>query len=73
MDYTVHIVHSDGFLEPYRIFKRLNNAKQILKPWKKNIITAIKTHHRDKHKGTIEKVRCKRINAIDAAITARNS
>lgn len=32
MDYTVHIVHSDGFLEPYRIFKRLNNAKQILKP-----------------------------------------
>jgi hypothetical protein len=22
MDYTVHIVESDGFLQPYRLFKR---------------------------------------------------
>lgn len=43
-----------------------------IKNHEKNIITAIKAHYRVKHKGTIEKVRRKRINAIDAAITARN-
>ena len=56
-----------------RITNQLKKKRNLYtKHYEKNIITAIKARYRVKHKGTIEKVRRKRINAVNAAITAGN-